>query len=26
VGAKTTNPFDDVFEGSMDYVSIHIAQ
>jgi hypothetical protein len=26
VGAKTTNPFDDVFDGSMDYVSIHIAR
>jgi hypothetical protein len=26
VGAKTTNPFDDVFEGWMNYVSIHIAQ
>ena len=26
VGAKTTNPFDDVFEGSMNYVSIDIAQ
>jgi hypothetical protein len=26
VGAKTTNPLDDMFEGSMNYVSIHIAQ
>lgn len=26
VGAKTTSPFDDVFEGSMDFVSIDIAQ
>jgi Concanavalin A-like lectin/glucanases superfamily len=26
VGAKTTNPFDDVFEGEMDFVSIDIAQ
>jgi hypothetical protein len=26
VGAKTTNPLDDVFHGSMDYVSIVIAQ
>jgi Concanavalin A-like lectin/glucanases superfamily len=26
VGAKTTNLFDDVFDGSMDYVSIDIAQ
>jgi hypothetical protein len=25
VGAKTTNPFDDVFEGLMDFVSIEIA-
>jgi Concanavalin A-like lectin/glucanases superfamily len=26
VGAKTANPFDDVFDGRMNYVSIHIAQ
>jgi hypothetical protein len=26
VGAKTTNPIDDMFDGSMDYVSIHIAR
>jgi hypothetical protein len=26
VGAKTANPFDDVFDGSMDFVSIEIAQ
>jgi hypothetical protein len=26
VGAKTTNPFDDVFEGKMNYVTILIAQ
>ncbi len=26
VGAKTTNPLDDVFEGSMDFVGIDIAQ
>jgi hypothetical protein len=26
VGAKTTNPFDDMFDGSMDFVSIHISQ
>jgi concanavalin A-like lectin/glucanase superfamily protein len=26
VGAKTTNPFDDMFEGEMDFVSIDIAQ
>jgi hypothetical protein len=26
VGAKTTNPFDDMFDGSMDFVSIDIAQ
>jgi hypothetical protein len=26
VGAKTTNPLDDVFDGSMDYVSIHVAR
>jgi concanavalin A-like lectin/glucanase superfamily protein len=25
VGAKQTNPFDDMFEGSMDFVRIHIA-
>ena len=26
VGAKTTNPFDEMFEGEMDFVSIDIAQ
>jgi hypothetical protein len=26
VGAKRTNPFDDVFDGSMDYVTIEIAE
>jgi hypothetical protein len=26
VGAKTTNPFDDMFDGSMDFVSIRIAR
>jgi hypothetical protein len=26
VGAKTTNPFDDVFEVTMNYVTILIAQ
>jgi hypothetical protein len=26
VGAKKANPFDDVFDGSMDFVSIDIAQ
>jgi concanavalin A-like lectin/glucanase superfamily protein len=26
VGAKTTNPFDDTFDGKMDFVSIDIAQ
>ncbi len=25
VGAKQTNPFDDMFEGSMDFVRIYIA-
>jgi hypothetical protein len=26
VGAKTSNPLDDVFKGSMDYVSVNIPQ
>ena len=26
VGAKTTDPFDDMFEGEMDFVTIDIAQ
>jgi hypothetical protein len=26
VGAKTANPLDDVFDGSMDFVSINIPQ